>query len=207
MPSVYETDDLISIGTLGLITSLDSFDPTRGCSLKTHVKRGISRALYDYFRDNDHLPKNVRQKHKKFEVARVTLEHELGREATGFELATKLNLSMEEYHKLTLKMSSIQLESTDATPDLIKEGKTWCTVEDSLLKNPDNILITHQLAAHISTCISSLTEREQVIFTLYYHESLNFREIGVILGLGLSRISQIMSEILTKLMEGLTETT
>ena len=206
MPSVYEKDDLISIGTLGLITSLDNFDPTRGCSLKTHVKRGISRGLYDYFRDNDHLPKNVRQKHKKFEIARISLEHELGREASDFELATKLNLSMEEYHKLTLKISSIQLESTDSVPD-IDEDKAWCVVEESILKNPDNMLITHQLAAHISTCISSLTEREQVIFTLYYHESLNFREIGVILGLGLSRISQIMSEILTKLMEGLTETT
>jgi RNA polymerase sigma factor for flagellar operon FliA len=191
-PAIYDVEDLISIGIVGLINAVDNYSTSHGTLLRTYARRKIVGAILDYFRKEDHLSRSARLKHKQIEQGRNILEHELGRKAYDLEVSDKVEVPLDDYNTV-MWQSGLSIKPSE------DEGGVE-TVVSCFTEQPDNILITSQLVDRLSWCILQLPERECVVFALYYYEALNFREIGEIFDLGESRISQIMHKAMTTIV-------
>ncbi len=198
LPKNVSIDDLIQEGLMGLLSSFENYDPSKGASFSTYALKRIKGAMLDYLRKLDWVPRNLRKKMKELEEAVLILEDKLGKIPDDKELAEYLNMEEGEVRKVRNELVRRQLLSLDS---YIFEDDESVHVElvQSNEKSPDVIYEKEELREKLKEAIEQLSERERLVLALYYVEELNFKEIGKILGVSESRISQIHSSVISKL--------
>jgi len=194
-------DELVSAGTIGLMSALEGFDASRGLAFSTFAAPRIRGAILDELRKQDHVPRSIRRKTREMSAARETWMRVHGRGPSDNELAEQLGVDMdtlwrwqadvEGAHHMPLDRAPRDRESNAPTPaEMLSSGEN-SEVEDSL---------THdQEVAHLKDAILRLKDQERVVLSLYYFEELKLHEIAKVLELTESRVSQIRSKALSKL--------
>ncbi len=201
LPPHLDPQDLTSAAVIGLIHAADRFDPGRGVQFKTFAEQHIRGAILDELRACDHLSRTVRDKCKMVEREMTRLEHQLGRNPTGEEMAGSLNVSMDDYHRLLDEVHEFSFISIDDSWD-DEEGHPLSIADilgDDESKSPQSQAIASQLTAALGASIDGLPEKERLAVTLYYYEEMNLKEIGATMGLTESRICQILSQAMVRL--------
>ncbi len=200
LPPIVTEEDLFQTAVLGLIDAIEKYDPSKGVKLSTYAEIRIRGQIIDSLRKLDFLPRNVRKASREIESAILELEQKLGREATTEEIANYLNMSVAEYMKYAEKVANSGLISieTSVGNDEDSDTKLWqiIAVNDD---TPDKYVEQKQLKKILADAIAKLDEREKLVITLYYYEELSMKEIGEVLGLTESRISQIHTKTMLKL--------
>ena len=201
LPSNIELDDLISCGVIGLMDAIEKFDPTRDNKFKTYAEFRIRGAILDELRAQDWVPRSVREKAKLLEKTYSKLEANLGRQATDEEMCAELNMNQEEFHDLLNKAKSISLLNLDDSSSFNRGERKLIAgiIEDSKSANPFTVVSNQNLREKIKDGIRSLPEKQRLVLSLYYYEDLNLKEIGQVLDVTESRISQLHTQAITKL--------
>lgn len=191
-----EYDDLVSYGVFGLIDAIEKYDNNRGVKFDTYAQLRIKGAIIDYLRDIDWLPRSVRQKAKELEKAYSELENDLGRAATDEEIAAKLSISVEEFQKKIQHVSTYAVVSLE---DLLEQKREFYSDEEDHESIPGVGIEQDALKGLLIDTINSLPEKEKNIITLYYYEELTYKEIGKLLSISESRVSQLHTKAIIRL--------
>lgn len=201
LPPHLDQEDLMSAAVIGLITAAERFDPSRGVQFKTFAEQRIRGTILDELRSQDWLTRSLRDKFKKLEREFVMLEHRLGRNPTSEEVATSLDISVEEYHQMLEEIHLLSFVSLDESWE-DEDGSPFGLLdilEDKGVENPQSQLMARQMLDVLTDAIEGLPEKERLVITLYYYEELNLKEIGAVLELSESRISQLHSQAIVRL--------
>lgn len=207
MPNSVEYDDLVGFGQFGLLDAINKYDTSKNVKFKTYAVTRIRGAIFDELRQIDWVPRSVRQKSREIEDAVVTLESRLGRTATDTEIANSLNMSENEYHRTVMKVSGTSILSLNDvwyTGDDNDNMSIGSNIESPTSLNPDVIAEREEIRKVIANAISELPEKEKMVIVLYYHEDLTFKEIGEVLEVSESRISQLHAKANERLKSKLT---
>jgi RNA polymerase sigma factor for flagellar operon FliA len=203
LPSHVEQADLISYGMIGLIEAMERFDQKRQIRFETFAMQRIRGAIIDELRSLDWVPRSVRARARDIEEANSKLEHELGRAPSDEELAGRLGINEEELQESLLQISNssiLALEelwmSADASGDKVS---LLDTIEDERAPDPQAALDSSELKERLQDAVQDLPERETLVIALYYFENLTLREIGEVLGVTESRVSQLHSKAVLRL--------
>ena len=183
LPQSVDMADLLSDGVLGLMDAIEKFDPERGLQFQTYAVPRIRGAILDGLRATDWVPRTVRNKIREIERAQATLEHQLGRTPDDQEIAAELGISIAELRQLYSKVAYTGVAYLDEVGmhDDLTAGATTMHLDTD----------DDEMRTALVHAIRELPERDQIIVTLYYFESLTLSEIGQILGVTESRISQL----------------
>jgi RNA polymerase sigma factor for flagellar operon FliA len=201
LPPHLDPQDLISAATVGLINAADRFDPDRGVLFKTFAEQHVRGAIIDELRSYDVLSRSMREKYKRLERAVLNLEHKLGRNPTSEEVAAALNISLDEYYAILDDVHVFTFISLDDSWE-DAEGSPLCLAEvlsEREEKSPQQQVMMMQLAEALGQAIETLPEKERQAVALYYNEDFNLKEIGEVLGLTESRISQLISQAMVRM--------
>lgn len=207
MPAAVEFDDLVSYGTFGLLDAIERFDLGQKVKFKTYAVSRIRGAIFDELRSSDWVPRSVRQKMRDVEDAITTLETRHGRPASDSEVAAHLNMSEADYYKTLGKIQCTSVLSLDE-PKLYSDENDIQTLGDSIegpsSLNPDVEVERNEMRRIIFDVISNLPEKERKIIILYHYEDATLREIGQVLGITESRVSQLHTKALLRIRAKLT---
>lgn len=208
LPSNIELDDLISSGVIGLMDAIDKYDPSRDNKFKTYAEFRIRGAILDELRAQDWVPRSIRDKAKLLDKTMVQLEAELGRVATDDEIAKALNCDMEEFHDLLNQVRPVSLLSIDDSQTFSNVDKKSILniLEGCRLNNPFNQLNVKSVKDIVTQAIEELPERQRLVLSLYYYEDLNLKEIGKVLRVTESRVSQLHAQAVSRLRNKLAQT-
>ena len=196
LPASVIADDLIQSGMIGLLEAASNFDGSKGASFETFAGIRIRGAMLDEIRKGDWTPRSVHKNSRLISDTIKTLEAELGRDVTDGEVADKLDIPLNEYHHILNEVSTgkiIGIEDLGVTDDVLsfdeefQEDDPYHTIERVTFKKT------------LTDCISTLPEREALVLSLYYDEELNLKEIGQVLDVSESRVSQIHSQAMHRL--------
>ena len=202
LPASVETDDLISMGTFGLIEAIDRFDRSRNIQFKTYCTARIRGAILDNLRTNDWVPRLVRLRTNLVDKTLRRLYAEYGREPTDVEMADAFEMSMEEYEKLRKEAtptSMLSLTEDSGNDDGDSGGRMVDLIGD---KKADDAPRHEQQRRDVRDLFfKSLNEKEQIVVQYYYYEGLSMREIAGMLRLTESRVCQIHSKVIKRLRE------
>ena len=202
LPSHIQAEDLISAGIIGLIDALDKFNPAREVQFKTYAQIRIQGAMKDELRALDWASRSMRQKVKRLEHVYTTLEQELGRPPSSEEVANSLGIEMDEFEEMlddvkgTSLVSLEELGQGPASEDKTNLLEALLTRED---QDPLEVLNLQDLKKALSLAISELPEKERLVLSLYYFEELTMKEVGKVLNLTESRISQLHTQTVLRL--------
>jgi RNA polymerase sigma factor for flagellar operon FliA len=200
VPPQIEVQDLIDAGVVGLIDAIEKYDPSKDVKFKTYAEFRIRGAIFDELRSLDWVPRSVRKMINKLEEAYITLEQQLGRPATDEEVAEEMDLEVEEFYQLLRQASGVSLMSIDQTLNIDNSKKTILEVtEDSHDKNPFEQFNMREMKELIAKSIDNLPEKERLVISLYYYEELTMKEIGKVMNLTESRVSQIHTKVILRL--------
>lgn len=205
--SKVEYDDLIGFGVMGLIDSIERYDITKNIKFETYAQIRIRGTIIDNIRKLDWIPRSLRKKSKEIQNSMMNLENKLGRTPSNTELANFLDIPIEDVESILADISTFNMTSLEEI--LINKGEH--NINDGKRENtPENIYEEKELKEILANIIDGLPKKEKTVISLYYYEELTYKEIGHILELSESRISQIHSkailEIKNKLLrEGLIE--
>ncbi|MBF0368373.1 MAG: FliA/WhiG family RNA polymerase sigma factor [Magnetococcales bacterium] len=196
LPESVELDDLVQVGVLGLIDAVSKFDPARGIKFQTYAEFRVRGAILDELRSMDWVPRAVRQAATQIEEVFHKLEVQEGRPADDEEVADNLGISLGDYYAQLDAIRGISIISyEDLRPSI--DDEEWDVLEvfaDPEVEDPLEAIGLQELRQGLSEAISSLPEKERLVVTLYYFEELTMSEIGEVLGLTESRISQLHSK-------------
>ena len=201
LPPNVDREDLISAGVVGLIKAIDQFDPERKVKFETYAIALIRGAILEMLREEDWVPRSVRERVKLLERTYLRLEGILGRPATEQEVAQELGVDVETFHSMLAEAGRAALMSLDDIV-LTSEGNEKIHLGDVVQDQRANIVAEVEVKAVKSTLgdsIERLPEREQLVITLYYYEGLTFKEIGRILGVSESRVYQLHTQAVIRL--------
>lgn len=209
LPSHVELDDLVNSGVIGLIDAIDKFDATRKIKFKTYAEFRIKGAILDELRALDWVPRSTRQKSSRLERAFAELEHKIGRVASDHEIVEHLGITFDEYHQMLQDARGVSLLSLD---ELHVDGDD--KTERNLLEfladpehvDPAEALNLDQVYHIVADSIDALPEKERLVVSLYYYDELTMKEIGEILGITESRVSQIHTKAILRLRGRLAKT-
>lgn len=206
LPKSVSRDDIRSLGMMGLFDALERFDPARDLKFDTYASFRIRGAILDGLRKEDWLPRSAREKAKKIEATIEKLEQKLMRNVTPIEIATELNISENDVYTALNENFFANILSIDEHPQdqEDKEGTNFYIKDDHALL-PEKHVLKKELYVELENMINTLNEKEQLVLQLFYKEELTLTEIGQVMGLSTSRISQIHSRSIYKLrtlMEG-----
>jgi RNA polymerase sigma factor for flagellar operon FliA len=202
MPSNVEFDDLVGFGVFGLLDAIDKFDPEKNVKFKTYAVTRIRGAIFDELRSIDWVPRSVRQKTREVEEAIGTLEARLGRIATDQEIADALGMGEEEYAKTMIKISGTSILSINEvwySGDENVNVSIGDSIESPSSLNPEVIAERDEIRRVIVEAINELSDNEKTILVLYYFEDLTLKEIGQVLGVTESRVSQLHTKAILRL--------
>ena len=203
LPDGVDLNDLISAGVFGLMDAIEAFDMERGVKFETYCVPRIRGAMLDELRTMDWVPRLVRSKASKLEAARKQIEASVGRPPTDRELATKLEMSLDDFEKLKTEASAVGLVSLNKKwyeTDSSKDVREVDIVEDQKGEDPTFGIQKRDLMRLVT---KGLNRNERLIIILYYYEELTMKEIGTTLGLSESRVSQMHSSIVARLKDQL----
>jgi RNA polymerase sigma factor for flagellar operon FliA len=203
LPSHVEDADLISYGLVGLIGAIERFEPERGIKFETFAMTRIRGSIIDELRSLDWVPRSVRSRAREIEVAQAKLEHELQRAPSEAELAAKLNMSEEELQSSLLEIANSSVYALDelwtVSDSSGDQVSLLDTIADDGSADPQQALATSEVKERLTEAIGGLPEREQLVVALYYYENLTLREIGEVLGVTESRVSQLHTKAVMRL--------
>lgn len=192
-----EFEDLVSYGIFGLIDAIDKYDIARGVKFETYAQLRIRGAIIDQLREIDWLPRSVRQKSKEIEKAYYELENKLGRPATDEEIADSFGLSLEDFQK---KIQSITTYSIVSLDDLLEQNReVISSEEDKQIETPESAVESNEVKQILIDTIDSLPEKEKKVVSLYYYEEFTYKEIGRLLDISESRVSQLHTKAIIRL--------
>ncbi len=201
LPPYVDQQDLMSAAYLGLVAAAERFDPNRGVKFKTFAEQRIKGTIIDELRSQDWMTRPLREKLKRLDRKLSELEQQLGRNPVSEEIAAFIGMELDDYFQLLEEVHRNAFTSlNDVWQD--DEGSSYSLldiIEDKGIENPQNQVMTRQMIEGLATAIESLPEKERIVVTLYYYEELNLKEIGEILDLTESRISQLNSQALVRL--------
>ncbi len=207
MPNTVEFEDLVGFGVFGLLDAIEKFDPEKNVKFKTYAVTRIRGAIFDELRSIDWVPRSVRQKTKEIEDAVVNLEAKLGRPASDQEVASSMGVSEDDFMRTMLKISSTSVLSLNDVwysgdeTDKISIGES---IESPTSMNPDSTVEREEVKRVIVQAISELPEKEKKVLVLYYYEDLTLKEIGQVLDVTESRVSQLHTKAILRLRSKLT---
>jgi RNA polymerase sigma factor FliA len=202
LPSHVDEQDLVSYGLLGLIGAIERFDPDREIKFETFAMARIRGAIIDELRSLDWVPRSVRTRARQIERAIQALEKELMRAPTDEEIAKKLGVTGEELEESLHEISRSTVAALDELWSPSGGGDQIAlidTIEDESGPDPEASLEQTEIKEALAEAISSLPEREKLVVTLYYYEELTLREIGEVLGVTESRVSQLHTKAVLRL--------
>jgi RNA polymerase sigma factor for flagellar operon FliA len=203
LPSNVEQADFVSSGVFGLIDAIEKFDPDRSIKFETYAITRIRGAMIDELRALDWIPRSVRQKARTVERAYATLEARFHRTPSETEVAAEMDIGIDELHGI---FSQLSLANVVALEELLHVGTESgdClslidTLEDRAADNPVEVAEDRELRRLLARAVNTLPEREKTVVTLYYYEGLTLAEIGQVLGVTESRVSQIHTKSVLQL--------
>ena len=202
LPAHVDEQDLVSYGLLGLIGAIERYDPTREIKFETFAMARIRGAIIDELRSLDWVPRSVRTRARQIERAIAALEKELMRAPTDEEIAAKLGLTDDELEESLHEISRSSVAALDELWSPSGSGDQIAlidTIEDESGPNPEMTLEQSEVKEALAEAISALPEREKLVVTLYYYEELTLREIGEVLGVTESRVSQLHTKAILRL--------
>ena len=202
MPQNIEFDDLVSYGVFGLIDAIGKFDPARGIKFKTYAMTRIRGAIFDELRSIDWIPRSLRQKAKQIEQVISELENKLGRTVEDEEIAKEMGISNEEFQSLLNKLSGTSMLSLNDIwylGDDNDELSILETLEAPENMNPDVLIEKEEIRDYIIDAIKKLPDKEKKVIVLYYYEDLTLKEIGEVLDVTESRVSQLHTKAIMRL--------
>lgn len=199
LPKNISKDELRSLGYIGLYDALEKFDPSRDLKFDTYASFRIRGAIIDGLRKEDWLPRKTREKAKKIEATIEKLEQKYLRNVNAEEVASELNIPVEEVYTTINEYFYANILSMDDTINDQDDSEQSFVLKDHREKTPEDHLIEAERIQDLKNVIRELNEKEQLVLSLFYKEELTFTEIGQMLNLSTSRISQIHSKALFKL--------
>lgn len=203
LPSNVDHADLVSYGIFGLIDAIDKFDLTRSIKFETYAITRIRGAIIDELRSFDWIPRSIRSKARKVEQAYATLEAKLLRTPTDEEVAQELDISQEALQKLLGQISFVNVMALDELlirgTDSSDSARLGDTLADERVDDPETMVEDEQMRYILADLIAQLPEREKIVVSLYYYESLTLAEIGKVLGVTESRASQLHTKAMLQL--------
>ena len=201
LPSWIDKRDLISTGVIGLIDAAKNFDPQKGVKFETYASTRIRGAIIDELRALDWIPRTTRERSKEVEKTISLLVGRLGRFPTDGEIATELGWDMDYYNKILDQISGTRLLSLDEIIATSPGGDTIKRIDTVKGKSEDPLgnIERQELIDNITKIIGSLSEQERHVIALYYYEELTLKEIGMVLKVSESRVSQIHTATILKI--------
>ena len=203
LPAHVEEADLISYGLLGLISAIERFDPAREIKFETFAVTRIKGSIIDELRSLDWVPRSVRAKAREIEKANAQLEHELQRAPSDQEMAEKLGVTVEDFQETLNRISNSSVVAldelwtvSDASGDQVS---LLDTIQDPQALDPAQEMDATEMKDRLADAIARLPEREKLVVALYYYENLTLREIGEVLGVTESRVSQLHTKAVLRL--------
>lgn len=192
LPASVELDDLIQAGAMGFLGAIENFDPKKGVTLSAWITQRVRWSLLDELRERDWVPRRVRTHTREISAIIQQIEQEKGREATDSDIAERMGVSLKEFQQMLADNNSSQMYSMDELQENFAD--VWeNNGEENAALNPVNDAIQQNLIENISEHIRLIPEREQRILQLYYQQDLNMKEIGLVLGITETRVSQLHS--------------
>jgi RNA polymerase sigma factor for flagellar operon FliA len=209
LPAHVDEADLISYGLGGLISAIERFDLAREIKFETYAIPRIRGAIIDELRSLDWVPRSVRARARAIERANAKLEHRFQRAPTDEEMSVELEISVDEFQESLIQISNSTIAAldelwtvSDASGDQVS---LLDTIQDPDAPDPESIIDATELKDRVADAIARLPEREKLVIALYYYENLTLREIGEVLGVTESRISQLHTKAVLRLRSRLTE--
>ncbi len=192
-------DDLVSSGTIGLISAVDRFDPKQNVKLKTYAEYKIRGAILDSLRGLDWAPRQQRKRTKQIEAAIATLEQRLTRMPTEEEIAAELKVTIEEYHEWLVDVRGVNLGSLEMATgdDENRDLLQYISANEDAW--PSRVVERAELERLLAEAISKMPRVESMVLSLYYREELTLREIAKVVKLHESRVSQLKSQAILRL--------
>jgi len=201
LPAHVDEGDLVSYGLLGLMGAIERYEPDRDVKFETYAIARIKGAIIDELRAMDWVPRSVRSRAREIERAIAELEAKLGTAPTDEQIAAKVGITVEELEE---SLAEIARSSIAALDELwtVSGGDAIAlidTIEDESGPDPESTLEQTEVKEALAEAISDLPEREKLVVTLYYYEELTLREIGEVLGVTESRVSQLHTKAILRL--------
>ncbi|MBE2939525.1 FliA/WhiG family RNA polymerase sigma factor [Anoxybacillus flavithermus] len=198
LPKSVKKEDLKSLALFGLYDALEKFDPSRDLKFDTYASFRIRGAILDGLRKEDWLPRSVREKAKKIEATIEQLQQTYMRDVSAKEVAHALNMSEDEVYAVMSEQFFANVLSLDERP-FDDDDQPSFTIRDDQSPSPEEHVLREERIAQLANVIQQLNGKEQLVISLFYKEELTFTEIGHIMGLSTSRISQIHAKALFKM--------
>jgi RNA polymerase sigma factor for flagellar operon FliA len=192
LPATVCLDDLISAGAMGLMDAIAKYDPTRSTTFKTYAELRMRGAMLDDLRESDWVPRSVREKEHALTVDYAELERRQGRPADDEEVAAFLDLDLDTFSDWLTQVRGVSVYSLEMPLEPDPNGNTLPSLKTLLAE-------TQELKSHLAEAIDQLPSQEKVVLSLYYYEDLTMKEIGQVLELTESRVSQIHTKAILHL--------
>ncbi|MBA2765763.1 MAG: RNA polymerase sigma factor WhiG [Solirubrobacterales bacterium] len=203
LPAHVEEADLISYGLLGLMNAVERFELEREIKFETYAITRIRGAIIDELRSQDWVPRSVRSRARDIERANAKLENRLQRAPTDEEMAAALDISVEEFQESLLQISTSTIAALDELWTVSDSSGDQVSLLDTLhdpgAPDPSRAVDESELKDRVADAIARLPEREKLVVALYYYENLTLREIGEVLGVTESRVSQLHTKAVLRL--------
>jgi len=198
LSSSVDIDDLIQAGAIALLDSIEQFDPKKGVKLNVYLAQRLRWAFMDELREHDWVPRRVRRQTRELSAAIARVEQSTGGAATEAAIAAEMGISVQEYQQMLTETNTSLLCSLDELQELLADGLELPEMEQDHL-DPINDALLGDLTKQISREIRELPEREQMLLNLYYQQELNMKEVGTLLGITETRVSQLHSQTIKRL--------
>ncbi len=202
LPDSILVDDLIQAGMIGLLEAVKKYDQSQGASFETYAGIRIRGSMLDEVRRSDWTPRSVHKKSRMVSEAIRDIENTLGRDAKDTDIAEHLGVDLVEYNKMLQDSVGCKTLSVE---ELSESGDHNFKNAETMGENPDELFEQDKFRQALAQAIKGLPERERLVVSLYYDEELNLREIGKVLDVSESRVSQISSQAMLRLRSRLTD--
>jgi RNA polymerase sigma factor for flagellar operon FliA len=196
LPDTVQLDDLVQSGMLGLLEAIKNYDASQGASFETYAGIRIRGAMLDELRRSDWTPRSVHKKGRMVAEAIREIENTFGRDAKDSEVASHMGISIDEYNSILQDSLACKTFSVE---ELVQGEAGVIEAIHANTQQPEDILVRQNFQKALTGAINDLPERERLVISLYYDEELNLREIGKVLDISESRVSQICSQALLRL--------